>query len=1245
MTDRVLIKDLIHIPERVHSGDFVLKLSQGVADAAETVRQYVVTPQLAKCFDDALEFIRSAVEGRTSKACYLHGSFGSGKSHFMAVLNLVLGGNVAARSIRELAEVVHRHNAWTEGRRFLMVPYHMIGEETLDSAILGQYEQHVRRLHPDAPVPAFFLSEKLLGDARDMRNTLGDAAFFAKLGGGGDSDGGGWGDLDTAGGGWDGASFEAAMAQGPHGADRQRLVSDLLKTFYRSYGEVAGVGKGAFVSLDDGLAIMSQHAKGLGYDGVVLFLDELILWLATRAADTQFVATEGSKLSKLVEAGNADRPVPLVSFVARQRDLRELVGESMAGNLQLQFIDTLRYWEARFHRITLEDRNLPVIARRRVLRPVSEAAERTLDEACGKVLGGRGEVVETLLTAEGERDMFRQVYPFSPALVQTLVAVSSVLQRERTALKLMAQLLVDRREDLELGQLIPVGDLFDVIADGDEPFSEAMRYHFENAKKFYRQKMMPLLERQHGVTWQDVDAGTADGAKARNMLNDARLVKTLLLAALVPEEKSLRGMTAGRLAALNHGTVRSPIPGREAHTVLTKVKGWAAEVGEIKVTDDTNPLISVQVTGVDTDPIIDGAKAFDNAGNRRRKIREILFSVLGIEEKTDLLAQNLHPFTFDWRGTRREVSISYENVREMTDDRLAGQPDKWTVVFDFPFDEDGYSPGNDMARVARYRQERGEAQVLAWLPSFLSRQAMADLGRLVIIDELFKGDRFEEHARHLSAADREQARSLLRNQQTQLKHRIQAGIAVAYGIDDSARELVTASIGPNEHIQSLDPMFQPAMPVGADLKAALIALLGRLFEYLSPAHPHFEVEIKPALVKKAWAEVENALRQPDGRGLISDKRLRDEIRAVVDPLKVAQVGSTHLVVSDTWRTHFAQQHAREGGAITVKTLRGWIDQPRRMGLPPLLQNLIILAFAQQTNRIFVQRGAPVAVSLDTLPDDLELREVALPTEDEWKTAVGRSASLFGLTIPTVRNSANVAHLVQELRRVARERRPVVETALKGLAERLSDLGGPQKPDRARTLEACLRLLGLLTADDDAALVRDLAACSIVTSEPAMAQTMARVAALSSVLTGPAWTVLRALPAITDDRRPQAETILRAVREALIADEHVVALQPTVDVQHEAAVALLARISSETPSPQPVPPEPRKPVAPPPPVRPEGRVPEPGQHKDVVAHGGGDALTAEAVRDQLARLEALLVQHPDAVVSMQWTLYLGDKVPS
>jgi predicted ATPase len=94
------IKELIHLPEHVHRGDFVLRLTEGVEKPAETLRDYVVTPQLIECFDESLKFIRSALDANTSKAAYLHGSFGSGKSHFMAVLHLLLLNDAGARAFR-----------------------------------------------------------------------------------------------------------------------------------------------------------------------------------------------------------------------------------------------------------------------------------------------------------------------------------------------------------------------------------------------------------------------------------------------------------------------------------------------------------------------------------------------------------------------------------------------------------------------------------------------------------------------------------------------------------------------------------------------------------------------------------------------------------------------------------------------------------------------------------------------------------------------------------------------------------------------------------------------------------------------------------------------------------------------------------------------------------------------------------------------------------------------------------------
>ena len=354
-----LIKELIEIPTAVHRGDFVLKLTEGVNDPQKTVGDYVVTDQLVKCFEDAMGFIRSALTDDTSKAAYLHGSFGSGKSHFMAMLDLILAGNPLARSVPLLAPIVDRHNEWTAHKKILLVPFHMIGARNMEAGILGGYADFIRRTHPDAPVPGVYLAEGLFADAQGLRRSMGDGAFFAKLNEGASTESD-WGELET---GWDIERFEAAVTAppGPDSEDRTQLVGRLVKTFFTSYQDIARGQEEAYIDLDSGLAVISKHAAGLGYHAVILFLDELILWLASHAARLDFMHQEGQKLAKLVEAEHP-RDIPLVSFVARQRDLADLVGENISGAERLNFSDALKHWEGRFHKIILEDRNLPAIA-------------------------------------------------------------------------------------------------------------------------------------------------------------------------------------------------------------------------------------------------------------------------------------------------------------------------------------------------------------------------------------------------------------------------------------------------------------------------------------------------------------------------------------------------------------------------------------------------------------------------------------------------------------------------------------------------------------------------------------------------------------------------------------------------------------------------------------------------------------------------------------------------------------------
>ncbi|THD01040.1 phage resistance protein, partial [Panacagrimonas perspica] len=1150
-----LIKDLIEIPERVHQGDFVLKLSEGVSHAEQTLRDYVVTPQLAEAFKNALGFIQQSVQSSSSKAAYLHGSFGSGKSHFMAVLHLLLSGNTQARAIPELADAVAQAT-WTQGRKFLLVPYHMIGSVDMESAILGQYAEHVRKLHPEAPVPGFFQAEELFQNAKAFRERLGDEKFFSQLNEGQSQGGGGWGTLDS---GWDAASYEAATLEPPGGEERSRLVSDLISRMFPAYRSLAGGGE-SFVALDDGLAILSRHARDLGYDAVILFLDELVLWLASRAGDVSFVSREGTKLVKLVEATNADRPIPLVSFVARQRDLRELVGDSLPGAIGVQFTDVLRHWEARFHRITLEDRNLPAIAEKRVLRPVSEAARHTLNAAFEEVLRLRQDVQATLLTTEADQAMFRRVYPFSPALVQTLIAVSAALQRERTALKLMMQLLVDRRNDLELGQLIPVGDLWDAIAEGDEPFSEAMRLHFDNAKRLYAQKLLPMLELRHNTTWEAIKLGQAEPSAAKNLRNDARLIKTLLLAALVPEVQSLKGLTAQRLAALNHGTFRSPIPGQEAQQVLRKIKDLAADVGEIKVTDDQNPVVSIQITGVDLEPVIRNAELLDSPGNRRKKIRELLFEQLRIQDSGGLFLA----YEYIWRGTRREAELLYENVREIADDRLKGRSGAWSVVLDYPFDEPNRSPADDLARLEAYRG--GSTRTLVWMPSFFSQKALNDLGRLVILDHILQGERFDQYASHLSFVDRTQARALAKNQLDSLRAKMRGHLEVAYGIASEPRDSISHTLTPDQQFRSLDATFSPRTPVGADFKGAFEDLLDQLFAHQFPAHPVFDADVKPALVRRIWPEVKAAVEAPQHRGLVSDSATRRLIRSIVNPLQLGQMGETHLLIEGFWQTHFNQQHAADPTApMTVGRLRQWMDHPKPRGLPTELQNLVILTFAATTNRRFLQHGGPFEPEIDRLPDDVELREQSLPTALDWEAAVQRASSVFGLVVPQSLNASNVGRLISDVKAAVSVKRQPVSAMAAAIQERIQRYAAGGSCARQETANSALALLAALGRADDGELVATLAAAPLETSEAAVGRAIGQAQAICDALANAKWQILDSVRALTDHRQARGQQIGERLAEALRNDEHVIPLKVKLGELESDAIRLL---SESLPPPPP-----------------------------------------------------------------------------
>ncbi len=251
MTTR--IHDLLELPEAVRKGDFVQDLTGGIAHPERTVKDYAITPKIVQTFEHALSIISSALRDGRSQAAYLHGSFGAGKSHFMALLDLMLADHPAPWRRPELHELRGKH-PWIGQKKLLQLPIHMLGALDLESKILGSYVTWAARSHPDAPTPAVYADQGLFDDARRMRTMLGDDVFFGKLNGGVQQAASGWGKLGQKRE-WDAATFDAAASATYVGesdrdaaSPRAKLFSDLVRAFYTAWT----TQQGRFVDLDTG---------------------------------------------------------------------------------------------------------------------------------------------------------------------------------------------------------------------------------------------------------------------------------------------------------------------------------------------------------------------------------------------------------------------------------------------------------------------------------------------------------------------------------------------------------------------------------------------------------------------------------------------------------------------------------------------------------------------------------------------------------------------------------------------------------------------------------------------------------------------------------------------------------------------------------------------------------------------------------------------------------------------------------
>ncbi|OLP01888.1 phage resistance protein [Mycolicibacterium porcinum] len=1146
----VLLRDVINIPERVGSDDYVLRLTDSTDDDAHiaaTLDEYVLTESLRENFAAALDLVADALSKNTSRAAYLTGSFGSGKSHFMAVLYALLGNHSAVR-VPKFQDLTGHYDGALAGRKLLRLTYHLLGAKTLEQAVLRGYVEQITRLHPDAPLPAVHVSDKLLGDAENLRERMGDEEFLAGLGDG-ESGGDGWGGLLGAA--WDLPRYLAALKAGPEDSERRELVSALVNGYFGSFTETAD-----YVDLDRGLVVISEHAKALGYDGVVLFLDELVLWLAFSVRDTEFFARESQKITKLVESSGRQRSIPLVSIISRQMDLRKWFADAGASGAEQEALDrAFQYQQGRFREIELGDDNLAEVAKARLLKPKDEAAQVVLDQAFAD-LTRRPEVWDVLRdslnTDEKHRGAseaeFRLTYPFSPVLVSTLRHLSSVMQRERTALKVMQRMLVDRRDTLTVDDLIPVGDSFDYIVEGSEPIDNHAGAMFKAAHELYGNRLLPLLLEKHSVSKEQLN--TDPDSVPGGFRGQERIAKTLLLSAIAPNVPALRDITAPRLSALNHGSIKARVAGGESRVVLGVVREWAQkDVPEISLSDGANPVIRVQLAEVDYQSILDRVRGEDNSGRRRVLLRKLVHKALGVTTAQDDLG-GAATRTVIWRGSRREVDIVFGNVRDassLPEQSFDNRPGTWRFVVDYPFDEDGYTSADDIGRIDRLLTS-GDRHAVVWLPRFFSESAMEDLALLVKLDWLFtgSGDRWTENSDHLSATDRAQALGILQNMFSGTLTSFGNLLKQAYGIEPADPKRITAESQQFEVLTSLSRDFDPQMPPATGLEDAFLKIVDQAFAATYPNHPQFDPaaeEVTTRNFETVRDYVEQAASHRDGRIPTNPGNDRKVARRVAGPLRVGKATEDHYLFAEDSFAYWAGELDRaavNADPVTVGALQQHIDGlSPAWGLRPEARDLVLSAWALLRKRAWFEAGSAItAPALGRMRPNIELRAEELPDQESWDDARANAAKLFGYTMPrTYLTGANVADFAAQVRAKANE-------SLSELGYLIEELGnahhrlefGAGANDRLAAAQALQSFVeNLYGTASNVAVITAMASVELPVALETAGQTAGDAARDTRALRNFKWKLLEKLKAGTDragEAGDHARSIWKALQDAV-----------------------------------------------------------------------------------------------------------------
>ena len=641
----------------------------------------------------------------------------------------------------------------------------------------------------------------------------------------------------------------------------------------------------------------------------MILLDEITLLLQGMKNNEADISRSLAELNRLLEHENA--AIPVWAIVSRHLPLEDIVGTQRMEHLHGRFQ----------RRVEMQDVDLYEVCSKRVLKRKngSQKLKSALDE---NIKGLPKEQLETLQEiyggAPGLLMALERLYPFHPTIIDTLVAVTHRLSRERTAISVMYDMLFDYK-DRPIGEWIPYAESFDYLfSEGQQALSG--HPELQAAWEIIHEKTEPNLP-------EFIDKELVDKAKI--------IARTLVLGQLTDRSLRLCDMlkpeviSALNASILNQGVIF--LLAQEMTDILNKL---IERIPNFQRLASGRYAVELSI-GPDPDQALDELEFAGLQDERRKAILRLLNGIFGVSE-TDGRRDS---YRITWRNTDRRGVLRTLNAETIADsDLIISANREYLLII-----------GTPQAKAITTPSLPQDKQMRAvWMPEQLSQESWDRLEKLAKINWALE--------QGVSRVEQIYSRNDVERLQDQWRR--MRGISSDRLLDDLKEAYLNGTVSSSVSISG--------KVTGSTPTDAMDDLISRMYQRRFVQHPEFTVNLTPQSLEHLYRYI---LQNPEPIGMDTGQHYV-YAASIGKPLEIYRQQGNQLSfdLNNASRLKFIEDKIKERERGQIRWLKE--QMYNEFGLqPPVVDFLLRLLIVFGDYR--AQRGEEAAIFGDPLSIDLK----------------------------------------------------------------------------------------------------------------------------------------------------------------------------------------------------------------------------------------------------------------------------------